>query len=464
MKQLLAKVHERLGDLWWYSLMIFVACRSGDVIQAFIGLWLVPKYVGPEELGAVLPLQQLTSFLTVPLAVLATVFAKYVNTYATRGEYGKVKGFIRDVFAATAVLFALCIGGAYLVIPHFYVRLNVASGMLTVLILAAGFAGNVSNLFASALQGLKMFRTITVQSLISAPIRLATLLVAMPIRALSGYILGQTTPPAACSVLAFCSLRRRLAAHPPDTAWRRDLPEILRYLWPVAVYMGLNLLFTTVTTTIYRQRLPEIESAAYYILTRFAEIAGYLGGTVVAVLVPLASEAHENGRRNPHILVHGVLSSVCSGVLLALAFALTAKPVFALTDAWRPYLDYANLLPLQTLYTGIVVGCGIVVSYEMACRRFGIAAFSLVLNFFWTIFLVSFTGADFFIGILPESTVAAMKSLQVATLANMTKLTLAFSVAQLALTTLYITWRSRTTHAPKLALRAQGRRAGEAQD
>ena len=156
-----------------------------------------------------LPLQQLTSFLTVPLAVLATVFAKYVNTYATRGEYGKVKGFIRDVFAATAVLFALCIGGAYLIIPHFYVRLNVASGMLTVLILAAGFAGNVSNLFASALQGLKMFRTITVQSLISAPIRLATLLVAMPIRALSGYILGQTTPPAACSVLAFCSLRGR---------------------------------------------------------------------------------------------------------------------------------------------------------------------------------------------------------------------------------------------------------------
>jgi len=137
---------------------------------------------------------------SVPLAVLATVFAKYVNTYATRGEYGKVKGFIRDVFAATAVLFALCIGGAYLIIPHFYVRLNVASGMLTVLILAAGFAGNVSNLFASALQGLKMFRTITVQSLISAPIRLATLLVAMPIRALSGYILGQTTPPAACSV------------------------------------------------------------------------------------------------------------------------------------------------------------------------------------------------------------------------------------------------------------------------
>ena len=32
------KLHARLGDFWWYSLMLFVACRSGDVIQAFIGL------------------------------------------------------------------------------------------------------------------------------------------------------------------------------------------------------------------------------------------------------------------------------------------------------------------------------------------------------------------------------------------------------------------------------------------
>jgi len=37
MKSLLNKLRARLGDLWWYSQMIFVACRSGDVIQAVIG-------------------------------------------------------------------------------------------------------------------------------------------------------------------------------------------------------------------------------------------------------------------------------------------------------------------------------------------------------------------------------------------------------------------------------------------
>jgi len=44
MTALLNRIHTRVGDLWWYSAMILIACRSGDVIQAFIGLWLVPKY------------------------------------------------------------------------------------------------------------------------------------------------------------------------------------------------------------------------------------------------------------------------------------------------------------------------------------------------------------------------------------------------------------------------------------
>ena len=433
MKQLLAKVHERLGDLWWYSLMIFVACRSGDVIQAFIGLWLVPKYVGPEELGAVLPLQQLTSFLTVPLAVLATVFAKYVNTYATRGEYGKVKGFIRDVFAATAVLFALCIGGAYLIIPHFYVRLNVASGMLTVLILAAGFAGNVSNLFASALQGLKMFRTITVQSLISAPIRLATLLVAMPIRALSGYILGQTTPPAACSVLAFCSLRRRLAAHPPDTAWRRDLPEILRYLWPVAVYMGLGAVLASICVTVYRQRLPELESAAYYVLTRFTEIASYVSSSMVFVLFPLSAEAHERGHESSATLRHTIGATFLMTAVAAVAFGVFGKKLLSLSPVWQAYTGYANLLPALTIITGAGVAIGAIVTYEMACRRFGAAALVQLSNVVWTSLLVGFSGIGFFRGILPDAAVDYVVSLHVNQLSVFTWASLVSAILQLAL-------------------------------
>ena len=31
MTALLQRLHARLGDFWWYSLMLFVACRAADV-------------------------------------------------------------------------------------------------------------------------------------------------------------------------------------------------------------------------------------------------------------------------------------------------------------------------------------------------------------------------------------------------------------------------------------------------
>ena len=47
---MLERLHARLGDFWWYSLMLFCACRAADLLNAFVGLWLVPKYVDPMRL------------------------------------------------------------------------------------------------------------------------------------------------------------------------------------------------------------------------------------------------------------------------------------------------------------------------------------------------------------------------------------------------------------------------------
>ena len=51
MQSLFAKLRAKLGDFWFYSLMLFVASRAADVLNVFVGLWLVPKYVDPSELG-----------------------------------------------------------------------------------------------------------------------------------------------------------------------------------------------------------------------------------------------------------------------------------------------------------------------------------------------------------------------------------------------------------------------------
>ena len=45
LREKLKALHARMGDFWWYSLLLFCACRFADVLNAFVGLWLVPKYV-----------------------------------------------------------------------------------------------------------------------------------------------------------------------------------------------------------------------------------------------------------------------------------------------------------------------------------------------------------------------------------------------------------------------------------
>ncbi len=437
---MLAKLHSKIGDLWWYSAIIFVACRSGDVIQAFIGLWLVPKYVGQEELGAVLPLQQLCGLFAVPLAILATVFAKYVNVYMTRGEIGKVKSFIHDILIASAILFLVCIAFAWIVAPHFYSRLNVASGSLTILILAAGFTGNISQLFNSALQGMKKFKTTFVVTIISAPIRLATLLVAMPFRALSGYILGQATPPASSSIVAAFSIHSELSNVKADTSWRKDIPEILRYFWPIAICSAPGAVIASVSATVYRQRLPEIESAAYYLISRFAEIASYVGASMMFVLVPLAAEAHEKGRENKKFLIQSILATVATTTTLGLFFAFSGEWILSITETWHIYIPFVHLLPLMTALVGTSVISASIVNYEIACRRFSAAFFNLIFSFVTTAIIVSFTGYNFYRGILSDNIVNWMADHNFCSLTRLTWFTLLSSLIQIPIL-LFISFR-----------------------
>ena len=413
--------------------MIFFACRTGDVIQAFIGLWLVPKYVGPEELGAVLPLQQLALFLTTPLAVVATVFAKFVNVYATKGEFGKVKSFIHDVFATAFILFVLCIAGAYAVMPFFYGRLRIASGLLTFLILLCGLTANLSAIIAAAQQGLKRFKTMSIMNLLGAPIRLVTLLIAMPIRALSGYMLGQATPAATTSFLSVIDIRRALKPYTPDRNWHRDLPEIWRYLWPYALCTLIGSFAAAMTATVYRQRLPELESAAYYMLTRFSDIASFVSGALLTILVPLASEAHEKNSEDRGLLKRSVLGTILGATLLAFVFAVIAKPLLSLVEIWRPYLPYAYLLPLITFNAGLGLAAGAIAGYEFACRRIGATVLLVSLNLGFAAFLIAFTGCEFFRGYLPNAVVDLIASLRLARLSALTWTSFAFNSLQLAL-------------------------------
>ena len=229
MRGLLSKIHTKLGDFWWYSLMIFLAQRAADALNVFVGLWLVPKYVEPSELGAVMPLTQFATFLALPIAIFATTFRYELTTLTVERKFGQMKALMRGVFIATAVFFILAMVISRILLPHFLERIRVAEGALGLVILASSFAGTIAPVYTSALQSLKKFKTVSIISVLGAPIRLITMLVTMPLRALTGYFVGQTTPSLFSIATSVVGLRKELAV-PAEPFWTRTtVRRFVRY-------------------------------------------------------------------------------------------------------------------------------------------------------------------------------------------------------------------------------------------
>jgi O-antigen/teichoic acid export membrane protein len=393
---MLSSVKSRLGDLWWYALILFCVQRLGDVINVFIGLWLVPRYVPQSELGAVLPLVQVGSVLGLPLAILLVPFGKFLNVYAAQGELGKVKRLLRDVFVLAALAGIVITVGARYLMPPVFERMRVQSGMLTWLIVLTGVTSTLTPLFVQALQGLKKFRQMSLLGLLSAPIRLVVLLIALPIRGLSGYFAGQLATDGFGIVFSLASLRelfsRKIASMPYLHHWR----EILQYTLPVAVLITAGRVQSAAEFFVIRHRLPDVESAAYYFITRFAEIPISLWAAISVVFFPLISERHETGAKVASLFRQAMLFVLLGGGLVALALHLAAPFLFSLMPMWVQYTPYASLMGVASMTCVIRAAFACFVSYEMACRRFRFVLYTSMLYLLEAIILYGVSGITYF--------------------------------------------------------------------
>ena len=345
MKAFLEKLRARLGDFWWYTLMIFLACRAADALNMFVGLWLVPRCVDMKELGAVQPLTSFASFLAIPASVLAITFLKEVNRLATRREFGKMKSLIRGVFIATGVFLALAFVAAKLLLPVFLRRIRIEEGSLGLLILASAFIGAVAPVYTNALQALKRFGSISVLQILGAPIRLVTMIVAMPFRPLSGYFLGQAATPAFSIVAAMVMLRKDFAVA-AETYWTKPIVRRLALVFlGMAGYQLAGSVVGLLEMTVLRENLPDVESGAYYMVTRFSDISAYVTCALITVLFPMTAETAEKGGDTRPLVFKASLAQIAAGAILALAFVFAGKPLLALLPGGANYSAYAWAIP-----------------------------------------------------------------------------------------------------------------------
>jgi O-antigen/teichoic acid export membrane protein len=406
------KVKSRLGDLWWYTIVLFMVQQFGAVVSAFIGLWLVPQYVPQKELGALLPLASIGSLLGLPLTILMIPFMKFLTKYMAQEEYGKVKTLLRDVFILAGITFVLISGLAYLFMPFVFTRMRVENGLLSLLIICSGMMGALAPVFSTALQALKKFRMMSVLSFAGAVIRLVTLLIALPIRGLSGYFLGQIVPLIFGILASLEVLRKHLSSNVKMVSyWSEDWKPILKFTaWNALLYSVSQVMGTTEGFVI-RHRLSDEESAGYYMISRFAEIAFYISSACTIVLFPLISERHERGGCREHqLLVQSTGISFLSGLLFSVVALPALRFLFQIKPDWNVYLSFSSHFFVLCIIQVIRGSTHSFVLYHTAKNDFKFVPYYVIVLLSETIFLYCLTGYIFFAPWISQDWINTMAS------------------------------------------------------
>jgi len=383
--------------------MMFMAARAADGMNVFVGLWLVPKYVPPSELGAVQPLANLATFLAVPIAVFASTFRQELSNLAIAGRFGKLKTLMRSVFIAAGVFLFAAIVVSRFVLPLFLERIRIAEGSLGLLILACSFVGAVAPVYQNALQSLKKFRATTVIGLVGAPIRFLSMLATMPLRALSGYFVGQISTPVFSIVTSVVALRKELSV-PAEPYWSRDVVSRFSKMFLVfGVSAVVGGLVPVAETLIIRQRLPEIESAAYYMMTRFSEIASFLQTTLVFTIFPFTAELAAKGKSTMPLVLKTSAAIIVTNVALAVFFAFWGAPIVSVLPHGVEYAGYTWVIAWLIAVTTINAIISVYTTAEVSANRLSCLLVTVPFNLIYVAALFIVTGCGYMVDVLPAS-------------------------------------------------------------
>ncbi len=353
---------------WLSLLLVFGAMRLADALNAYVGLWLIPARLGQGALGAVLPLMSFGGFLAVPVGVLATVFSRQLCAYAAAGDAVRARGLLRDALGWAAAAFLAAMAVATPCLPWLCGLLRVECSAAGGLAVAYGLVAAFVPLFLAALQALQRFGALASANLLAAPVRLTAMLLLLPGLGLAGYFLGQLASIAATLGVVCWALRGLLrgGGGAGAAAWRADLRPMARYAAKVALAAAVGAVPGLVCAFVIRVRLPEVESGAYYLLTRFSEIATYCGGTVSLVLFPFAVSARARGEESAPLRNGALAATLGGGLALAALFWFLLPWLFPLIPGYAAYVPFARLAAYLTLITACNVAAAAHFSHAQA--------------------------------------------------------------------------------------------------
>lgn len=362
------------------ALLLFLALRLGDLVTLAAGMWFVPRYVSPAEIGAVLPVTSFATFLSLPMFAFAMTVMKESAGLAAAGERGQVKSLLRGVFLAVAAILVLVLATAAVAAPHFLKAMRVTDAAAGTLVVAAAFLGCVAPVYTDALQSLKRFRSLAAVEIGGAVVRFLVMAALMPLRALAGYFAGQAALPAFRIVGSVCALRRDWAV-PPAPYWNRAaVRRLARAFGAILAYQGAPMAAALVEQSVLRTALPDLDSAGYYMASRFSDVLYYLTFPLLLVMFPYTAAA---GRRRestrPFVRACAAVTLAAAAVLAAV-YGLWGAELLALLPQGADYAAVAPCLPGLVAIAALTTCQVFQTNAAVSAGRFGFLAWLVPLH------------------------------------------------------------------------------------
>ena len=380
------------------ALLLFLALRAGDLVNLAAGMWFVPRYVSPEEIGAVLPVASFATFLSLPVFAFAMAVMRECAALAADGDRGRIKSLLRGVFVVVALATLAVLAAVTFLAPRFLSAMRVADTSVGALVASAAFLGCVAPVYTDALQSLKRFGALAAVEFGGALARFLVMLVAMPVRALAGYFAGQAALPLFRIAASVAALRRDLAV-PPQPYWDRDNCHRLAFLFlAVIAYQAAPMAAALVEQTLLRTALSAADSAGFYMVSRFSDALYFLTFPLLLVLFPHTAENARRGRPTGPLVLKCCAVTLAAAALAAAVFAAFGARLLALLPHGSDYAACARLMPLLTIATALTACQVFFTNAEVSAGRFGFLAWLVPLHVVYPAVLwlvISHCGATF---------------------------------------------------------------------
>ena len=362
------------------ALLLFLALRAGDLVSAAAGMWFVPRFVSPEDIGAVLPVTSFATLLSLPVFAFAMTVMKESAWLAASGERGKIKSLLYGVFATIGIILVAVIAVSAATAPRFLAAMRIQDATAGFLVVSAAFLGCAAPVYTDALQSLKRFKSLAAVEFGGAVFRFLTMLAIMPFKALAGYFAGQAALPAFRIAGSVVALRHDLAVAAEPFWNKASVRRISLAFIAVLAYQAFPMAASLVEQSVLRTALPSADSAGYYMVSRFSDLLYYLTFPLMIVMFPFTAEAsRRNGSTHAYVIKCAIAALIGTAVL-AIIYALWGDRLLSIMPHGSDYAEHARFMPWLVLIAALTSCQVFYTNAEVSAGRFSFLAWLVPLH------------------------------------------------------------------------------------